>query len=303
MKRAFTLIELLVVIAIIAILAAILFPVFAQAKESAKDTSNLSNVKQMGLGILMYATDYDDYFPLAQRREPAYTAIFGVGTWQTETQPYIKNWGILLHPKNPAPPTDAALKAWQQLQHYGVPPRAANSGATVWGTRDYFENVPGQGFTTAVCGGQNCRYTGFFGNGCDPTLGCAFYPGGASASSLSTTSVSDPAGAIMASEGAMWDLWMSLGVEGPCTYGVLWSPAVYNLNQSSGYNMACPHSRKRPIQNRSGLTLAIQNGFSTTVRTDGHAQAQDYRGATMKSEFVPALGVRVVKNLWPAGVN
>ena len=57
MKKAFTLIELLVVIAIIAILAAILFPVFAQAKLAAKKTTDLSNLKQLGLAALMYSTD------------------------------------------------------------------------------------------------------------------------------------------------------------------------------------------------------------------------------------------------------
>jgi prepilin-type N-terminal cleavage/methylation domain-containing protein len=61
-RRGFTLIELLVVIAIIAILAAILFPVFAQAKEAAKKTSDLSNQKQLALGHIMYAADSDDYF-------------------------------------------------------------------------------------------------------------------------------------------------------------------------------------------------------------------------------------------------
>ena len=62
-RRGFTLIELLVVIAIIAILAAILFPVFAKAREKARQTSCLSNLKQLGLSFLMYAQDYDELLP------------------------------------------------------------------------------------------------------------------------------------------------------------------------------------------------------------------------------------------------
>lgn len=62
-RSAFTLIELLVVIAIIAILAAILFPVFAQARKKARQTSCLSNMKQIGYGLMMYTQDYDELLP------------------------------------------------------------------------------------------------------------------------------------------------------------------------------------------------------------------------------------------------
>src|SRR5882757_4117150 len=70
-NRAFTLIELLVVIAIIAILAAILFPVFAQAKEAAKKTADLSSVKQVSTSMAIYLTDSDDTYPLGYRHTAA----------------------------------------------------------------------------------------------------------------------------------------------------------------------------------------------------------------------------------------
>ncbi len=63
MRKGFTLIELLVVIAIIAILAAILFPVFARAREKARQSSCLSNLKQHGIALLSYAQDYDECHP------------------------------------------------------------------------------------------------------------------------------------------------------------------------------------------------------------------------------------------------
>ena len=66
-QQGFTLIELLVVIAIIAILAAILFPVFAKAREKARQASCSSNEKQLGLGIIQYVQDNDEMFPQGTR--------------------------------------------------------------------------------------------------------------------------------------------------------------------------------------------------------------------------------------------
>lgn len=126
MKRAFTLIELLVVIAIIAILAAILFPVFAQAKSAAKKAVSLSNQKQIGLGLVMYAGDADDVYPRqdACTLNDSINPVFNnkaagtdptpwcAGTaspgqyafrdnhysWQKWIMPYVKNRDLFHHP-------------------------------------------------------------------------------------------------------------------------------------------------------------------------------------------------------------
>jgi prepilin-type N-terminal cleavage/methylation domain-containing protein len=120
-NKAFTLIELLVVIAIIAILAAILFPVFAQAKVAAKKAAAISNQKQIGLSIVMYAADYDDLYPRNDDCQPG-TSLNGAlnsrpynptgpgctsppfqyrmnhYSWQKWVMPYMKNVDIFEHP-------------------------------------------------------------------------------------------------------------------------------------------------------------------------------------------------------------
>ena len=87
-RKGFTLIELLVVIAIIAILAAILFPVFAQAREKARGISCISNMKQIGTGLMMYAQDFDESYPRGWYLEPDNITRT---TWRTVLTPYIKN--------------------------------------------------------------------------------------------------------------------------------------------------------------------------------------------------------------------
>jgi prepilin-type N-terminal cleavage/methylation domain-containing protein/prepilin-type processing-associated H-X9-DG protein len=107
-RRGFTLIELLVVIAIIAILAAILFPVFARAREKARQASCLSNTKQIGLALMMYAQDCDEkYFRYYQHTTGGFTP-FGAGAPQDcyvclldVLQPYVKNGQIFRCPSSP----------------------------------------------------------------------------------------------------------------------------------------------------------------------------------------------------------
>jgi prepilin-type N-terminal cleavage/methylation domain-containing protein len=122
-RTGFTLIELLVVIAIIAILAAILFPVFAQAREKARQTTCLSNEKEIGLGVIMYVQDYDEHFPV--EREPnTYNppGPFGI-TWRTTIQPYIKNTQLMYCPD------DASNVQWSEGYQDGITYGCASDGS------------------------------------------------------------------------------------------------------------------------------------------------------------------------------
>jgi prepilin-type N-terminal cleavage/methylation domain-containing protein/prepilin-type processing-associated H-X9-DG protein len=95
-KRGFTLIELLVVIAIIAILAAILFPVFSRAREQARKTACLSNLKQVGTALMMYVQDWDETYPIHQCWEcgSGPFAYDPNDTVQAKIYPYVKNPGV-----------------------------------------------------------------------------------------------------------------------------------------------------------------------------------------------------------------
>lgn len=103
MKKGFTLIELLVVIAIIAILAAILFPVFAKAREKARQTACLSNLKQLGTGIIMYEEDFDERLPAVWDSDD--NGNYNV-TWADEIFPYVKSLAVYRCPSNAAAAND-----------------------------------------------------------------------------------------------------------------------------------------------------------------------------------------------------
>ena len=94
-RHGFTLIELLVVIAIIAILAAMLFPVFARAREQARRTTCLSNLRQLGLACHMYAQDYDEYLPVSNHASNPHLRLVN------QITPYTRNLGILYCPSAP----------------------------------------------------------------------------------------------------------------------------------------------------------------------------------------------------------
>lgn len=107
MKRAFTLIELLVVIAIIAILAAILFPVFAQAREKAREITCVSNAKELGTSMMMYTQDYDELYPLAVTWGNPWS------DWSDTIQPYMQSWDIMYCPSG----GPRMIASWSQPQY------------------------------------------------------------------------------------------------------------------------------------------------------------------------------------------
>ena len=127
MFSAFTLIELLVVIAIIAILAAILFPVFAQAREKARQTSCLSNTKQLGLAVYQYYQDYDETTPNG-------TYKFGnVGGWAGQIYPYTKNANVFRCASDTVDPQDPTTgknpSSYAYNANFGTGPGVGGNGA------------------------------------------------------------------------------------------------------------------------------------------------------------------------------
>lgn len=280
LKKAFTLIELLVVIAIIAILAAILFPVFAQAKEAAKNSALLSNLKQTGLSNLMYGADNDDLFPLAwQDTDPTGQ---GYWSWQGAIQPYTKNWGVLVNPKLTPPSGERAY--WQRLQHFGALVRAESQRAT-----------PRSNFVSTFLG-TSVKSNGIMGG----QGGYAHIAAGAP--SLSQTALADPAGTVMISEAGNWDMWVGAFADSnPFTFCGTWGDGVWGA-YGGQYSFAGPTATTRPKSaQRSGIAgCFIPDGATTYVSADGSARNQDFRGRVMEKRQL-SDGTWALVKFWPQG--
>jgi prepilin-type N-terminal cleavage/methylation domain-containing protein/prepilin-type processing-associated H-X9-DG protein len=275
MKRnhAFTLIELLVVIAIIAILAAILFPVFAQAKQAAKRTSELSNFKQITLAGLIYNNDYDDTFVT--------TAIFDFVAnsdfWAYRLIPYTKNASIVQSPLDQCPTKYAFSWSGPAIS------MASNSLAAVPKSAD-----------GTVAGNVN--------NGTDGVIGLVQYPNAGWGSSWFTsgavtgTSVTQPAATIMfgprysrdvaltcfafltANPAYVWDsnafVWDS-------NNGLPGTPEAYlcngdNVPDGQRDNSLGTPNAAYPVGNRGGVSLpsaGTDQGNANFAFADGHSKS------------------------------
>ena len=135
----FTLIELLVVIAIIAILAAILFPVFAKAREKARQIACLSNEKQISLGLLQYTQDYDEYVPYMfyGSNGAASDPATGKYKWMDAIYPYVKSEAIFSCPDATYPYTDSASENFYGYRYYQSQASSDTSKTYYYGSYGY----------------------------------------------------------------------------------------------------------------------------------------------------------------------
>lgn len=295
---AFTLIELLVVIAIIAILAAILFPVLSQARESAKKTVEMSNMKQVGLATLMYQGDSDDMLPLAfSVGDVQYpfqiTGGRKISSWQNLVMPYMKSWETLVcyayeDHKRPNPATIGPFIS------YAIPPNSRVQNAEFW-TDTYYSF------------GQPTRWQGLAGgfrdNPWTPTMDSTGQPSATSSEIGNSSSMS------MITEATAPDWWLvkyGSGAVKTATFNYFTNWSGYGRQQSQTFG---PYGRHNMKTRRAAprLYLSYCGVFPLPARTcdaghfhvimaDGHhkwLQFQQYFRSESRGSF------RVYPYLWP----
>jgi prepilin-type N-terminal cleavage/methylation domain-containing protein len=291
LKKAFTLIELLVVIAIIAILAAILFPVFASAKEAAKDTQNLSNLKQHGLGAIQYSSDNDDVFPLASQYLQAQVGVPSA-TWVDSVMPYEKSAAMYVHPKGPSYNTDSANAQYFKNQVYGVVLRSAARATTTIPAGQYFQIK-----NTTLTGGALLNVDGPFGVGCEGgTNGSRV-----TAPSISQTSIENISDVMMVADSFRWDMGMGntnqdpIGFFGGCVQPTNW-PCLYGT-PAAMFTGPSPRKMVKQTSWTASTTSAYPSGYVTYVATDGSATCVDFIGGILEGKL-RADGSSIAKRWW-----
>jgi prepilin-type N-terminal cleavage/methylation domain-containing protein len=269
LASGFTLIELLVVIAIIAILAAILFPVFAQAREKARQTMCLSNFKQAATGVMMYVQDYDEKM-VPVNSGGINIPGWGFGrpdyVWPELIQPYVKNWLIFRCPSDPNA-TDSGL-ARDPLTEAPLPPGHQNYFYS-WGSR---ANI-----------GMNYQFLSpwVYGTRCQVPSG--FYVGSAP---VGIAAINAPASTIFAGE-SIWDRDTRSGaikgggnwvIEAPCRRdgnGVTLVPGVSSPCINGGYTGSWRTSTPGNYSwlEFGGMWPFHKNNMINLIYCDGHIKA------------------------------
>jgi len=298
-RAAFTLIELLVVIAIIAILAALVFPVYARAKAAARQTSCLSNLKQLGAAQVLYLSDTDDRYALAFAKAPsdatAFWSITSSGTktlaWQNLLSPYVKSYKIGVCPDsapfNNSDPVYPKPNWHDPYMSYGMPLVSALVGRPFWVDCYYFQlQIAWQGVAGA-----------FPGDGFTPTSLTG-------SPSLLAGEVDRPSEMTLISESGGPDEWMVKTMNaqnGGCT----WVQAVNGSSKyfpPTGYPAANAGIAVGPIprHGRPGgdyLNFNANSGGINNVYCDGHAKYDPF-SRYLRHEQLPD-GKWVYSTRWP----
>jgi prepilin-type N-terminal cleavage/methylation domain-containing protein/prepilin-type processing-associated H-X9-DG protein len=268
-RRGFTLIELLVVIAVIAILAAILFPVFAQAREKARQTSCLSNVKQMAIALMMYVQDSDEVFPPVLGVSPKDALIYQA-SWMKRLEPYSKNLGIFVCPSSSYSNTNWQAGKVDILINYSYAPSTyclPTPSGPMESTGPEYANLTGA-FGTAMWEGLG----GYYGPG---RVGSYVRP----APSHSLAQVARPTETIAINDHTAFD------------WGFIWSNFYYPEPR---------HVREKDIVLPNGDK--IPSGLINAVFCDGHAKALKHeRLLEIRKDYSSRYGAPrdVYIHFWP----